>query len=86
MRHGTCPKCDGTNVRSGAALMWKRRTLGGNTIPLGGFIPSAVELDNYVCPDCGYVESYVSNRSALARIRAKWPKARMFKAKVVDEA
>jgi len=85
MRHGICPKCDGTGVRSGAAVMWKRSAFGGNTIPLGGFVPSAVALDNYVCPDCGYVGSYISDRPALASIRAKWPRVSMFQAKVVDE-
>ena len=85
MKHGTCPKCSRENVRTGASVMFKRGSLGANTIPTGGFIPSAVELDNYVCPDCGYVESYITDRSALAKIRAKWPKARKFKARVVGE-
>lgn len=85
MRNGTCPKCDGNGVRSGASVMFKKGAFGANTIPLGGYVPRWVALDNYICPDCGYVESYITDRSALAMIRAKWPRASKFRAKVVEE-
>jgi hypothetical protein len=31
-------------------------------------------LDNYLCLDCGYLESYISDRAALNRIEKQWPK------------
>ncbi len=85
MKSGTCPKCDGTGVRSGATLMFRNGAFGANRIPIGGFVPRTVALDNYVCPDCGYVESYINDRAVLGRIRAKWPRARMIRPKVTEE-
>jgi hypothetical protein len=32
-------------------------------------------LDNYVCTDCGYVESYISDMGKLVEISQKWDKA-----------
>ena len=32
-------------------------------------------LGNYVCTDCGYVESYISDMDKLVEISQKWDKA-----------
>ncbi len=74
MKRGKCPKCGRGNVRSGVGVWPKGGVLGGNAIPLGGMLGPPAPLDNYVCLDCGYVERYITNRSALDKIRAKWPK------------
>ena len=43
-----------------------------NSIPITAFIYAP--LDNYVCGNCGYVESYISNPAKLSRIAEKWPR------------
>jgi hypothetical protein len=51
----------------------KLRTETGNasSIPLSFF--RSISLDNYVCANCGYVESYVSEPEMLSRIQDIWP-------------
>ena len=80
MKSGQCPKCGSFEVYSGAYLTNKRGNgYASNTIPVsGGIFPQVVALDNYVCVNCGYVESYISDEEQLRRIAAKWPR-------VVDE-
>lgn len=43
-----------------------------NRLPIDSKI--SVELDNYVCLNCGYTESDISNRNILNRIERKWQK------------
>ncbi len=73
MKQGICPKCGSTDVRSGSRVTAKKGLNGSNTIPVT-FWGSAA-LDNYVCVGCGYVESYVADRSALEKLAGKWPRA-----------
>ena len=80
MKSGQCPKCGSFEVYSGAYVTNKRGNYGSNTIPVsGGIFPQLAPLDNYVCVNCGYVESYISDEEQLQRIAEKWPR-------VVDES
>lgn len=70
MKSGTCPKCASKAVFSGASIPLKKGPFGSNSIPIS--LTSVAALDNYVCSDCGYVESYVSHSERLAEIAEKW--------------
>ena len=72
MKTGTCPKCSSDEVFSGAGISLKKGPFGSNSIPVG--LTSIAALDNYVCADCGYVESYVSDPKKLVEISRKWDK------------
>ncbi len=72
MRNGTCPKCGSSEVYSGANVFFKAGTYGINTIPISFWTIAA--LDNYVCADCGFVESYIADADKLSEIRKKWIK------------
>ena len=69
---GLCPRCDSSRIQSGASIEGKEGLRGGNRIPLDAL--HYANLDNYVCLDCGYLETYVSDRGALNRIEKQWPK------------
>jgi hypothetical protein len=69
---GICPQCASSRIHSGAAIDGKEGLRGGNRIPLDA--THYASLDNYVCLDCGYTESYISDRSALNRIEKQWPR------------
>ena len=52
-------------------MSFKSSGLGGsNSIPIS--LTSVAALDNYVCAECGYVESYVNNAERLKEISEKW--------------
>ncbi len=70
LKDGICPQCGSERIYSGAAIEGKEGLRGGNRIPINAV--SQVALDNYVCVDCGYVESYISDRSILNRIAKEW--------------
>jgi predicted nucleic-acid-binding Zn-ribbon protein len=72
LKTGTCPKCSSDEVFSGAGISLKKGPFGSNSIPVG--LTSIAALDNYVCADCGYVESYVSDPKKLVEISRKWDK------------
>ena len=72
MKTGTCPKCNSDEIFSGAGIALKKGPFGSNSIPVG--ITSIAALDNYVCCECGYVESYISDPKKLAEISRKWDK------------
>ena len=69
---GLCPRCASTRIHSGIELDGKEGLRGSNRIPLDAL--HYAMLDNYVCLDCGYLESYISDRGALNRIEKQWPK------------
>ena len=75
MKNGKCPKCGSTEVYTGQHLnnMTKLGSNWSNSIPITMW--SVAPLDNYVCVDCGYVESYLSNPVKRRRITEKWPRA-----------
>jgi len=70
MKNGICPKCGIAQVYSGANVSMKGGSYGSNSVPITGF--SSAPLDNYVCANCGYVESYISNTDKLKKIKDKW--------------
>ncbi len=70
MKTGTCPKCHSHEIFSGARVALKKGPFGSNSIPIG--LTSIAALDNFVCGECGYVESYVSDRQKLIEIARKW--------------
>lgn len=72
MLSGVCPKCGSTEVYAGTELNWKDGNNYSNTIPISFWRTAA--LDNYVCADCGYVESYVAKTKHLDMIRKNWPR------------
>lgn len=69
MKNGICPRCNHTQVYSSSKL--RAETGSASSIPLS-YIRS-IPLDNYVCTNCGYVESYVSEPEMLSRIADIWP-------------
>lgn len=69
MKNGICPRCHSSHVYSSAKL--RIETGNASSIPLSFF--RSISLDNYVCTNCGYVESYVSEPEMLARIEDIWP-------------
>ena len=70
MKDGICPKCGSTEVYSGKRVTNKQGSYYTNTIPVSFW--HTATLDNYVCGECGYVESYIANLNELDRIRQKW--------------
>ena len=65
-----CPKCASSSVYSGASIPLKKGPFGSNSIPIS--LTSVAALDNYVCAECGYVESYISEAERLSEIATKW--------------
>lgn len=72
LRTGTCPNCGSTRVYSGVDAPMKQGTHDSNAIPVTLWDSAA--LDNYVCVDCGFVESYIGSREILELIPKKWPR------------
>ncbi len=70
MKSGQCPKCGSKAVYSGADIPLKSGPFSSNAIPIG--LTSMAALDNYVCVDCGLVESYVADEYMLKKIARKW--------------
>ena len=70
MKTGVCPKCNSTAVYSGVDIPLKKGPFGSNAIPLS--MTSIAALDNYVCADCGYVESYIGESEKLKEVQSKW--------------
>lgn len=70
MKNGTCPKCNLTNV------YFKPYAL--DKVTLDG---KGVEYTDYVCVDCGYFETYITDAEALKKIPVRveklgdWKKA-----------
>jgi predicted nucleic-acid-binding Zn-ribbon protein len=73
MKRGICPKCGSTEVYAGTNVSFKSGTYSSNAIPVTFW--HYAPLDNYVCADCGYVESYIADVAQLERIRENWPMA-----------
>lgn len=70
VKNGICPRCQSAQVYSSSKL--RPETGSASTIPLS-FLRS-IALENYVCTNCGYVESYVSEPEMLSRIQDIWPR------------
>jgi predicted nucleic-acid-binding Zn-ribbon protein len=74
LKDGICPKCKSHEVYCGAEIVLKSGPFGSNSIPIS--LASIAALDNFVCTNCGYVESYVSDSKKLKEICQKWHKAK----------
>ena len=70
MKQGKCPKCGSANIHSAVDLPLKSGPFGSNSIPVS--LTAMAALDNYVCVDCGLVESYVAEAYMLEKIAKKW--------------
>jgi predicted nucleic-acid-binding Zn-ribbon protein len=70
MKSGKCPKCSSSNVYFSRDLPLKGGPFGSNSIPIS--LTSMAPLDNYVCTDCGLVESYISDQGKLKEFARKW--------------
>lgn len=67
MKNGDCPKCGGGKVFADTDNPYHH-------LPVS---PSRLaELENYVCAECGYVESYVVQDRDLQTIRDYWARVR----------
>ena len=74
MKNGKCPECGSVEIYSSEDLMLKGGPFGSNSIPVS--LTSMAALDNYVCTDCGRVESYVADQGKLNEIAGKWKPVR----------
>lgn len=68
---GICPKC------SGARILEIKGSTGpygvGNNIPAGRTVFSYVNVNRYLCCDCGYSEEWVE-REDIERVEKKYGK------------
>lgn len=71
LRSGVCPNCGSDRIYSGINAPMKQGTHDSNAIPIT--LWDSAPLDNYVCVDCGFVESYIGDRRLLEIIARKWP-------------
>ena len=71
MKSGQCPKCGANEIFAGTEVFPKSGPFTSNAIPVS--LTTMAPLDNYVCGDCGYVESFISRKDDIAIIRRKWP-------------
>jgi hypothetical protein len=70
MKQGKCSKCGSANIYSAVGMPLKSGPFGSNSIPVS--LTAMAALDNYVCVDCGLVESYVADEYMLEKIAKKW--------------
>ncbi|UCD88753.1 MAG: hypothetical protein JSW04_09815 [Desulfobacterales bacterium] len=61
MKSGTCPKCN-------LAKVYRRNFPGGYRSALVLAFGSGVRLEDFVCSQCGYVESYLEDLSKAEKI------------------
>jgi hypothetical protein len=62
----TCDKCDSEDI----VLVPGEKAKWGRTVSTS--LTGSVPLDRYVCMDCGYTETFVSNRVSRESIRKKF--------------
>jgi len=70
VKNGTCPKCGSESVFCGDKVPLKSGPFGSNSIPVS--LISIASLDNYVCADCGYIESYIAETDKTKEIADGW--------------
>ena len=74
MKNNQCSKCGSEEIYSGADVFPKSGPFTSNSIPVS--LTSIAALDNYICADCGYVESYIADAHKLKEISQKWQKVK----------
>ena len=70
MKNGQCPRCGSNKIYAAVDLPFKGGPFGSNSIPIS--LTSMAPLDNYVCTECGLVQSYVADPRKLEEIARKW--------------
>jgi hypothetical protein len=70
MKNGQCPRCNSNEIYFARDLPLKGGPFGSNSIPIS--LTSMAPLDNYVCGQCGLVESYVAQKDKMEEITRKW--------------
>lgn len=70
MKTGICPKCQSSEVYFNETIIPQE----GSNLRITAF--SFAALEYYVCVDCGFVESYISNPNKLHKINEKWVKVK----------
>jgi predicted nucleic-acid-binding Zn-ribbon protein len=72
MRKGRCIQCRSNEVYINESSWGQSGSYQSNTVPITMF--SSALLKNYVCTNCGYVESYVENDAKRKKRKEKWDK------------
>ena len=72
MKNLSCPKCNSSEIYSGESVYPKSGPFTSNSIPIS--LTSIAALDNYVCTQCGFIESYIADAKKLKEISKKWRK------------
>jgi hypothetical protein len=70
MQSGKCDKCGASTVHTlanGIAPGGRREYIG-----FGGAY-TAVDVQTYLCTNCGYYENYVTDTRRLAEVAQRWP-------------
>ena len=70
MKNGTCPKCGSDSVFCGDKVPLKSGPFASNSIPIS--LISIASLDNYVCADCGFIESYIAEKDKIKEVANSW--------------
>ena len=70
MKKGSCPKCESKEVYKSPKPSGLKGINNVNTIPVTSL--SYALLDNYVCLNCGYSESYILKEKDKEKIKRKW--------------
>lgn len=66
MQSGKCPKCGSNHI-------YKKNAVGHRSYILAGFL-RFVKLTDYICSECGYVESYIFDDKNKEYIKNNWEK------------
>ncbi len=72
MKNGVCPKCGSRDVYRGPVGLGAITAAMGDGTRLDTGVLSGINLTNYVCCGCGYVEKYVADPSQLKEVAAKY--------------
>jgi predicted nucleic-acid-binding Zn-ribbon protein len=64
MKNGKCPKCSSREIFKHSAVTAR------SNLAVSFF--NQAKLEDYVCTQCGYLESYVNKAEDLKKIKKKW--------------
>jgi ssDNA-binding Zn-finger/Zn-ribbon topoisomerase 1 len=69
---GKCPKCDGMHIISDAKI-----SKGGDRSMIPFFSWSKFFIDVYLCPECGFMEEYISKKdlddqAKMTKLKENW--------------
>lgn len=68
MNKGLCPRCSSKNVYRRSFTFWSASFADMMLIKFG----RRAYPDRYVCVDCGFMETYLNDRTARATIAQTW--------------